>query len=287
MNTDISTVAQLVEIMRRLRDPETGCIWDRKQTFSTIAPFTIEEAYEVADAIDRGDFEDLKDELGDLLFQVVFHAQMASESGAFDFSEVAQSIVDKMIRRHPHVFGSEVYETEEELKAAWEAIKSRERLARLEAKRAARGSAEPIEQLQPAVTSAIDGVAANLPALKRADKLQRRAARVGFDWSDTAPVWDKLKEEVSEVKAALVSGDCDAVEDEIGDLLFTVVNLARHSSVDSEQALRRATAKFEQRFKQVETLAREQSLVLESLTDSQLDALWERSKLELDGRTDF
>jgi len=260
----------LREIMRRLRDPDGGCPWDIEQSFETIAPYTIEEAYEVADAIERNDLADLQDELGDLLFQVVFHAQIASELDAFDFDDVAQSIVDKMIRRHPHVFADTVYETEDELKAAWETIKAEERVARL--------AASPQKAVTP--SSALDSVANNLPALKRADKVQKRASRVGFDWPDIEPVWLKLDEEIAEVKEAIEQKTPSDIEDELGDLLFTVVNLARHCSVDSEVALRRASRKFEQRFKLVESLAASRGRELKDMNLPELDALWADAKSE-------
>lgn len=289
MTKNDNPLDQLLEIMRRLRDPETGCAWDVKQDFRSIAPFTIEEAYEVADAIDRDDLDDLQDELGDLLFQVVFHAQMATEQSAFTFDDVAQSIVDKMIRRHPHVFGSVVYQSEQELKSAWEAIKAKERILRQDRRDRRKASNIPIvnsnEEPQssdssaaPSAPSALDGIAINLPALKRADKIQKRAARVGFDWPTIEPVWEKLHEEINEVQEAIASGDSDAIEDELGDLLFTVVNLARHCSTDSESALTRASAKFSHRFKQVEMHAASQGLTLSTLDLVQLDALWERAK---------
>lgn len=295
MNTDQSALPKLLTIMRRLRHPVTGCAWDARQSFQTIAPFTVEEAYEVADAIERNDLEDLCDELGDLLFQVVFHAQIASELGAFTFDDVAQSIVDKMVRRHPHVFGDVVYETEEDLKAGWEAIKAEER--RMKLARHQPLSAQTVETVSPTSpdlppiaptpeqTSTLDGIARNLPALKRADKVQKRCARIGFDWPDIEPVWRKLDEEIAEVREALASGKQDAVDDEIGDLLFTVVNLARHCSIDSEQALQRASAKFETRFRRVEQLATADAAALHTLSLKQLDALWDTAK-EDEARTD-
>lgn len=285
MDTDTSPLKELIAVMQRLRDPQNGCAWDIKQTFRSIAPFTIEEAYEVADAIERDDINDLQDELGDLLFQVVFHAQMATEAGQFTFDDVAQGIVDKMIRRHPHVFGDVVYASEEELKTAWEAIKAKERLAKAQRKTSATTSMNSLgttgreqsdvesEQKMP---SALEGISSNLPALKYADKLQKRAARVGFDWPSIAPVWDKLDEEIAEVRAAIESGDSDAIEDELGDLLFTVVNLTRHCSVDAENALRRASGKFEGRFRCVEQLAGDADLA--DMNEQALDALWERAK---------
>lgn len=294
MDTNDKPLDRLLEIMRQLRDPDTGCAWDIKQNFQSIAPFTIEEAYEVADAIERNDLDDLQDELGDLLFQVVFHAQMASELSAFTFDDVAQSIVDKMIRRHPHVFADVTFETEEELKSAWEAIKASERKAKQD-KRDQReysrtnqisAAASVLEQGSQTLSSscatsqasALDGVAINLPALKRADKIQKRAARVGFDWPSLDQVWEKLDEEISEVQEAITSGQPDAIEDELGDLLFTVVNLARHCSTDSEAALVRASNKFSQRFKRVELQAAREGLTLSSLELEQLDELWERAK---------
>ncbi len=262
---------QLRDIMQRLRDPETGCAWDVKQTFQSISPFTIEEAYEVADAIERDDLSDLQDELGDLLLQVVFHAQIASELGAFNFDDVAQSIADKMIRRHPHVFGDTEYATEQELKAAWETIKSQERAAK---------AAKQAIPVNGTVASALDGIATNLPALKQADKIQKRAARVGFDWTEVSSVWEKLDEEIAEVKEAIESKSPSAIEDEIGDLLFTVVNLARHCSVDSESALRRSSQKFERRFRRVETIAASEARTLDSMQLCELDALWKIAKKE-------
>jgi len=258
----VSSIEKLLDVMRQLRDPNTGCAWDIEQTFQTIAPYTIEEAYEVADAIQRNDLSDLQDELGDLLFQVVFHSQMACEQGSFEFNDVVGSIVDKMLRRHPHVFGDAQFANEAELKASWEATKA--------AERASKSNDD---------SSALAGIAAALPALKRADKIQKRAARVGFDWPDIAPVWDKLQEESDEVQEALANNDAAAVQDEIGDLLFTVVNLARHANVDAEAALVNANAKFERRFRQVEQLASEQQDALSDLSLAELDALWDKAKL--------
>ena len=263
--------------MRQLRDPDTGCAWDLAQDFKSIAEFTLEEAYEVVDAIERGDIEDLKDELGDLLLQVVFHAQMASEQDLFNFDDVAQAISDKMLRRHPHVFGDVVFKTERELKASWEAIKADERRQKLARQHAA--SLELDDVVQPTQqVSALDGMAPNLPALKRADKTQKRAARVGFDWPDISPVWDKLAEEATEVREAIDTGEKDTIEDEIGDLLFTVVNLARHAGIDSEAALRRASLKFERRFRDVELQAAGANKTLVNMQLSELDALWDKAK---------
>ncbi|MCL4155372.1 UNVERIFIED_CONTAM: hypothetical protein GTU68_038741 [Idotea baltica] len=248
--------------MSRLRDRDTGCAWDIEQTFASIAPYTIEEAYEVADAIARNNLPDLQDELGDLLLQVVFHAQMASEQNKFNFDDVANGIIAKLIRRHPHIFGDTKLDTPEAVKAAWENVKAQER--------AAEGVSED--------NSALAGIALALPALLRANKIQSRAARVGFDWPDVEPVWAKLDEEIAEVREAIVSDDARAVEDEIGDLLFTVVNLARHLDIDPEVALTHANAKFEKRFRQVEELATAQGSQLADLELAKLDALWDVAK---------
>ena len=262
MSEASTALEQLLKLMATLRDPDKGCPWDRDQTFATIAPYTLEEAYEVADAIAREDFAELKSELGDLLFQVVFYCQMASEQGRFGFADVAQSMSDKLIRRHPHVFGDEQYVSHAELHRQWEARKAEERAAK-----------------QANVTpSLLDDVPLALPALARAQKIQKRAASGGFDWPDADAVTAKLHEELDELAAARRAGDSDAVEDEFGDLLFTCVNLARHLHLNSEAALRRATDKFSRRFRQVETLARQQGTELSALDDAALDALWQRAK---------
>jgi len=246
-------------IMARLRDPEHGCPWDREQTFGTIAPYTIEEAYEVADAIDRDNLADLKDELGDLLLQVVFHAQMASEVGAFGFADVVKAIADKMVRRHPHVFAGLHLETTEAQRAAWEDLKAGERRARDDA-------------------SVLGGVGLALPALTRAEKLGKRAARVGFDWPDAAGVTCKVREELAELDEALVSGNLAGTEEELGDLLFAVANLARHVRVDPEAALRAANRKFERRFRALEERCAAEGRDLAALTAAEWDAAWEAAK---------
>ena len=251
---------RLLAIMVRLRDPEHGCPWDREQDFATIAPYTIEEAYEVADAIARSDWAALKDELGDLLFQVVFHARMAQEQGLFDFDDVAAAIADKMVRRHPHVFGTAEIASAAAQSVAWEEHKARERHAAGIAK------------------SVLDGVALALPALLRAVKIQSRAARIGFDWPDAAAVLPKLAEEIDELGREIAAGSGrDANEDELGDLLFAVANLARKLDLDPEAALRRATAKFERRFRQVE--ARAVAAGIGRDLDA-LEALWQQVKRE-------
>jgi MazG family protein len=257
-------LARLLEIMARLRDPEHGCPWDREQNFSTIAPYTIEEAYEVADAIARRDPAALKDELGDLLFQVVFHARMAEEAGMFAFDDVAGAIADKMERRHPHVFGAAEVASVAAQNEAWEAHKAAERRDRA----LATGVAE----------SVLDGVAQALPALLRADKIQKRAARIGFDWPDARPVFDKLKEEIAELETELQKpAERRALEDEMGDILFAAANLARKLDIDPEAALRHATAKFERRFRRVETLAADHAVGSDR---DALEALWQRIKRE-------
>lgn len=254
---------KLIEVMARLRTPESGCPWDLEQDFSTIAPYTIEEAYEVADAIQRGDMADLKEELGDLLFQVVFHSQMAAEEGAFDIADVTQAIADKMVRRHPHVFGSPDARSAEEQTQAWEVIKAEERAAKTS---------------RDATSSALDGVALSLPALLRAEKLQKRAARVGFDWTEAEPIFDKLVEETAEVREAIATGVQDDIEDEIGDLLFVGANLARRLGIDPEQALRRANAKFERRFRAMEAAAADDGAEFASLDIETQESYWQRVK---------
>lgn len=258
-------IDELLAIMARLRDPASGCPWDLQQDFASIAPYTIEEAYEVADAIDRGDFDDLRDELGDLLLQVVFHAQMAAEQGRFDFDDVAQAISAKMIRRHPHVFGEARYADPDAQKQAWEELKAAERAARGEAHDA----------------SALAGVSRGLPEWKRATRLQQRAATVGFDWPDHRPVLDKLAEEIEEVRAEFDAGaDPARLEDEIGDVLFVAANLARHAGVDFSRALRHANAKFERRFRRMEQLAADAGGTLAAHDLAAQEALWQRAKQE-------
>lgn len=256
---------RLLAIMAQLRNPNGGCPWDIEQSFATIAPYTIEEAYEVADAIERRDMAALKDELGDLLLQVVFHAQMAREAGRFDFADVAAGICEKMVRRHPHVFGDVSVETADAQTKAWEEHKESERRA----KAAAEGRA----------SSVLDGVAAGLPALMRALKLQRRAARVGFDWPDTDGVFLKIDEELAEIKREIGGAPVgERVLDEVGDLLFAVVNLARHLDVDPEAALRHANGKFEGRFRQVEARLAEAGRSPADADLDELEALWQQIK---------
>lgn len=253
----------LLAIMARLRDPQHGCPWDVQQNFASIAPYTIEEAYEVADAIDRQDWPDLRDELGDLLLQVVFHSRMAQEAGLFDFGDVADAISRKMRRRHPHVFGDVRYADPDAQKQAWEEIKS--------AERAAKGAAPD--------ASALAGISAGLPEWKRALKLQQRAAVTGFDWPDPQPVLDKLAEEIDEVRAEFADGaDTARLEDEIGDVLFVLVNLTRHAGVDFSRALRHANAKFERRFRHMEQLAADDGKTLGDCALTAQEALWQRVK---------
>lgn len=256
-------VERLLVIMAALRTPVTGCPWDLDQSFGTIAPYTVEEAYEVLDAVQRADMDDLRDELGDLLLQVAFHARMAEEQGSFDFGDVVEAITGKLIRRHPHVFGKADASGPSDVKAIWEQIKAGER------ERKPRPG-------KP--SSALDGVSAALPGLMRAVKLQSRASRVGFDWNDPRLVLDKIAEETAEVAETLDGGNRDAQEEEIGDLLFAVVNLARHLDIDPENAMRRANGKFEQRFRSIEAaLARDGRRPQESTLD-QMEALWQAAK---------
>ena len=266
--TDTRSIADLLQIMARLRDPQGGCPWDLEQDFASVAPYTIEEAYEVVDAIDRGDFGGLKDELGDLLLQVVFHARMAEEAGHFRFADVVDAICDKMIRRHPHVFADTPIADTAAQTEAWEAQKQREREA------------------AGADHSALSGIGRGMPEWQRAIKLQKRAARVGFDWPDPTPVMAKLHEEIDEVRAEFAAvaanpDDADAqarLEVELGDLLFVAANLARHAKVDPGTAMRRANAKFERRFRAMEAIAKSQGTDLATMTLEQQERLWSRVK---------
>ena len=249
---------ELIEIMQRLRDPENGCPWDTKQDFSTIAPFTIEEAYEVADAIARDNMADLKDELGDLLFQVVFHSQMAIEQGLFDFNDVHQAICDKLQRRHPHIFSDAEIMDEAHQKQVWEIYKAEERK-------------------QKGEHSLMDGIPAGMAELQRSIKLQKRARKAGFDWPSADPVMEKFDEELQEMRAAMASGDRDAMEDELGDLLFVATNLARQLDIDPGRALRRSNAKFERRFRAMEETAGGQD-ALDPLDLDAMEDLWQNVK---------
>jgi MazG family protein len=257
--SDTESVAELLSIMAALRNPEGGCPWDLEQTFATIAPYTIEEAYEVADAIERNDLEDLRDELGDLLFQVAFHSRLAEEAGAFDFAAVARAICDKMLRRHPHVFAGRQIASAAEQTALWEEIKREER------------AAEPAAGL-------LDEVPVGLPALTRAAKLGKRAASVGFDWPDVAGVRAKVDEEAAELDAAVASQDEAAIAAEMGDLLFTIANWCRHLRLDPETCLRAANKKFATRFRAVERDVTRAGRGWGSYSAAELDSLWERAK---------
>jgi ATP diphosphatase len=260
-------VTRLLAVMAWLRDRRHGCPWDIEQTFRTIAPYTIEEAYEVADAIERDDLTALKEELGDLLLQVVYHAQMAHEAGAFGFADVAAAIADKMVDRHPHVFGDAKVATAEAQTASWEARKAAERAAKT-----SNAAAGP--------PGALDGVARALPALLRAEKIQKRAARVGFDWKQTGPVIDKIEEELGELRAELEAGTIDQARlgDEFGDVLFAVANLARHCKVDPEAALRATNDKFERRFRHIERRLAEAGRTTSEATLEEMEALWQEAK---------
>lgn len=271
------SIEDLKHLMARLRDPDTGCPWDTKQTFASIVPHTIEEAYEVADAIEQEDFPHLKDELGDLLFQVIFYARMGEEAGHFEFDGIVDHLVRKLVRRHPHVFPGGTLESridpdnrpdEAWIKESWERIKAEER------------AEKPVADT-PA--SRLDGIACTLPAMARAEKLQRRAARHGFDWPDIGPVFDKLHEEIDELKEAWQmaeagTGDLDAVEDELGDLLFVCVNLARFLKVNPEQALKRTNHKFDARFRAIERVLEKEGRNLDEETLEALDAVWQSVK---------
>jgi MazG family protein len=258
-NSNPGDIRQLLEIMARLRDPDGGCPWDLEQDFASIAPYTIEEAYEVADAIQHGRMDELKDELGDLLFQVVFHARMAEEGGQFDFADVVAAVCDKMVRRHPHVFGGAEVGSAEAQTEAWEHAKARERDQRGHA-------------------SLLDDVPRGMAELQRAVKLQKRAARVGFDWASPEPVLDKFAEEALEMRDAMQSGNIEEVEDELGDLLFVVTNLARQLKLDPGKALRRANAKFELRFRAIEEAAGSRD-ALERMSLDEMEELWRQVKL--------
>jgi len=252
-------IDKLLEVMLALRDPKTGCPWDVEQDFSTIAPYTIEEAYEVADAIEREDYDELRSELGDLLFQVVFYAQMAAEKGYFDFEDVAQGISEKLERRHPHVFGSPEERAAGKVDGSWEEIKEQER-----------GSSSD--------DSALAGVARALPALKRAQKLGKRASRVGFDWPDRSGAREKINEELGELGAAIGTRDAAQIEDELGDVLFAVVNLARHLEADPELALMGANSKFERRFRAMEADIEAEGLQIRKMSLELLEQAWRKAK---------
>jgi ATP diphosphatase len=262
-------ISRLLEIMAALRTPGSGCPWDLAQNFATIAPYTLEEAYEVADAIARHDLDDLREELGDLLLQVVFHARMAQEEGAFDFGGVVQGITEKLIRRHPHVFADATGSTAEAVEGLWERIKAEEKAAR-GAKREADGRAE----------GALAGVPVTLPALTRALKLQAKASKVGFDWNDPLAVLKKIREEADEIEAEIKAGIGAAAGLEIGDLLFAVVNLARHLDADPEAVLRATNVKFERRFAQIERALAAQGRMAAEASLAEMDALWEAAKSE-------
>ena len=261
MSDNHEAIDRILEVMDRLRDPESGCPWDLQQDFRSIAPYTVEEAHEVADAIESGDLDHVRDELGDLLFQVVFHARLGREAGAFDFAGVANGIADKLIRRHPHVFSDAPPMDAEAQTASWEAIKEQERAA-------------------DGAKSALDGVSGGLPPLRRAVKLQKRAGRVGFDWPDSAPVLAKIREELDELEAELDPGDRDRLEDELGDVLFAVTNLARKLDLDPDSALRRTNHKFERRFRAMEAAAEAEGRPLIERTLDEQEVVYQRVKAE-------
>jgi nucleoside triphosphate diphosphatase len=264
-------IRRLIDIMAALRDPVRGCPWDVQQTFASIVPFTLEEAYEVADAIERGTAEDLREELGDLLLQVVFHARMAEEAGLFDFGRVVEAITAKLIRRHPHVFGDIGALSSDDVKALWGRIKADEKRAKL-------ASSTSGGQPEAAKASALDGIPLALPALSRAMKLQEKAGKVGFDWNDVRAVLDKMREEIAEVEAEITGGSQEALSGEVGDLLFAAVNLARHLKVEPEAALRGANAKFERRFSYIESRLAEGGRTAESASLDEMEGFWAEAK---------
>lgn len=265
-------IARLIEIMAALRTPVTGCPWDLEQDFSSIAPYTLEEAYEVADAIERGDMDDLRDELGDLLLQVVYHARMAQEAGAFAFGDVVEAVTAKMIRRHPHVFGDAEARAAGSAKGMWDAIKAEEK-ADKRAARLSRGL--PPEDHGHGF---LDAVPVALPALVRARKLQDRAAKVGFDWKEAAPILDKIEEEIGELRRAMADNDAKATSDEFGDVLFALVNFGRHAGIDAETALQGTNAKFRRRFHFIERELTASGRTLGEATLDEMEALWQRAK---------
>jgi len=265
---DLSSLAELLRIMAQLRNPDGGCPWDLEQSFATIAPYTIEEAYEVEDAIARNDLTALKDELGDLLLQVVFHARMAEEAGHFAFPDVAAGITEKMIRRHPHVFGDVDVKHADTVSANWESIKAAERAAKTEA------------AVEDGLSPVLAGVTAGLPALLRAVKLQNRAARVGFDWPDKRPVLAKIREELAELEAEIEKGATAGIEEEFGDFLFVVANLARHLKLDPEASLRAANRKFERRFSKMEAILQAEGKAISECNLAAMDAAWDKAKLQ-------
>jgi MazG family protein len=271
-----TTIEDLLAVMAALRTPVTGCPWDLEQTFSTIAPYTIEEAYEVAEAIERADMGELKEELGDLLLQVVYHSRLAEEAGAFDFADVVAAITEKMIRRHPHVFGDESARSAGVAKGFWEEMKAAER-------RAKAASAPPDETVPP--QSVLEDVPAGLPALTRAVKLQDKAARVGFDWPSLAPVFAKLKEELAELEAVLAGRQRSKIAEEFGDLLFVIANVGRHLRIDPEAALRSANAKFIRRFRHIEARLAAMGKTPDRSDLEEMDALWDEAKAHERGGT--
>lgn len=267
-STDIS---RLIEIMEALRAPETGCPWDIVQTFETIKPYTIEEAYEVADAIERNDLDDLCEELGDLLLQVVFHSRIAEEMGAFSFGDVVHAVTSKMIRRHPHVFAVSDADTPESVKLQWDQIKAAEKRERLEI-RASRGVSEDPK------AGFLGSIQRSQPALTEALKLQEQAARVGFDWSAAEPILDKIEEEIGELRQALADGRSESISDELGDLIFAMVNIGRHVKVDAENALRGTNTKFRRRFRHIETSLAASGETLEAASLERMEELWQAAK---------
>ena len=262
----LANTSKLLQIMAQLRHPEEGCPWDREQDFHSLIPYTIEEAYEVADAIERNDLEDLRYELGDLLLQVVFHSRLAEEQGLFDFEQVAEGICEKLVRRHPHVFADDRFKNDQQRRQAWEDAKAKERQSKSRSE-------------QP--DSALSGIAINLPALVQCEKIQNRAASHGFDWPEVLPVFAKVHEELEEVREAWQEADQAHIQEEIGDLLLVAVNLARHLKVNPEIALKESNKKFSRRFQYIEEKVRDSGREMRDCKLAELDALWDEAKLKL------
>lgn len=280
-----SAIEQLIDVMNMLRDPEFGCPWDLEQTIRSLVPFTLEEVYEVIDAIELGDVVELEEELGDLLFQVVFYSQIAKEDGQFDFDGVAKAITQKLLRRHPHVFpagsverfGSKIDISRDEVAVNWETIKQLERQEKALRKAEISGANNEVDT-ENSISSLLDSVPRAMPALMRAQKIQSKAAKVGFDWDELGPVMDKLKEEIAEFEAAIEQNDPEAISSELGDILFTAVNIARHVDVEPETALRSANERFSARFKWIEKELKTASRAFQSMTVQELDQLWGEAK---------
>ena len=277
-NNNNSTIDRLIEIMAALRTPGTGCPWDLEQDFSSIAPYTLEEAYEVLDAIERGNMDDLKDELGDLLFQVIYHARMAEEADAFKFDDVVSCICEKMVRRHPHVFGDKNIDSAGDVNILWDEIKAQEKLLKAATKSTRDAGGPGAAKSDTPSVSILDDVPRALPALIRGLKLQKRAAKIGFDWPSLGPVFDKLEEEMGELSEAVSIASHDDIKEELGDVLFSLTNLARHLEIDPEDAMRAANHKFTTRFRHMESASMAAKTSLKEMSLDQMETLWQAAK---------